>query len=178
MSASFKSGTTVSYTFKEPHELSRNSSARPSSVHSDTTLRGEDVSLSFRTNQSPALLLYVSSRHGESLALLINKHGEEAFILKEILPLSDNLPGCPSCFFLKLKIKKRCAAFRGEDVTLKLRWADGRRVDVLLIEKAENSLMSFITHVNALRLLRGVECTLNIKWHFSSSNPMKLVLLL
>ncbi|XP_040027398.2 contactin-associated protein-like 4 isoform X2 [Gasterosteus aculeatus] len=74
VSASFKSGTTVSYTFKEPHELSRNSSARPSSVHSDTTLRGEDVSLSFRTNQSPALLLYVSSRHGESLALLINKH--------------------------------------------------------------------------------------------------------
>uniref|UniRef100_A0AAQ4PPI9 Contactin associated protein like 3 n=1 Tax=Gasterosteus aculeatus aculeatus TaxID=481459 RepID=A0AAQ4PPI9_GASAC len=115
VSASFKSGTTVSYTFKEPHESGRNSSARPSSVHSDTTLRGEDVSLSFRTNQSPALLLYVSSRHGESLALLINKHGEEAFILKEILPLSDNLPGCPSCFFLKLKIKKR--GVRGVELT-------------------------------------------------------------
>ncbi|XP_077955837.1 contactin-associated protein-like 4 isoform X1 [Gasterosteus aculeatus] len=74
VSASFLPGTTVSYTFKHPHESGRNSSARPSSVYSDTTLRGEDVSLSFRTNQSPALLLYVSSHHGESLALLINKH--------------------------------------------------------------------------------------------------------
>lgn len=89
VSASFLPGTTVSYTFKHPHESGRNSSARPSSVYSDTTLRGEDVSLSFRTNQSPALLLYVSSHHGESLALLINKHGEEAFILKEFLRGAD-----------------------------------------------------------------------------------------
>ncbi|KAM8849515.1 contactin-associated protein-like 4 isoform 2-T3 [Spinachia spinachia] len=74
VSASFKSGTTVRYTFEEPHELSQNSSARPSSIYSDTTLRGEDVSLSFRTTQSPALLLYVSSHRGESLALLLNKH--------------------------------------------------------------------------------------------------------
>ncbi|XP_031726504.1 contactin-associated protein-like 4 isoform X2 [Anarrhichthys ocellatus] len=74
VSASFKSGTTVSYTFKEPYELSRNSSALPSSIYSDMTLRGENVSLSFRTNQSPALLLYVSSYYRESLALLINKH--------------------------------------------------------------------------------------------------------
>ncbi|XP_059200151.1 contactin-associated protein-like 4 [Centropristis striata] len=74
VSASFKSGTSVSYTFKEPYELSRNSSALPSSIYSDMTLRGENVSLSFRTNQSPALLLYVSSYYREYLALLINKH--------------------------------------------------------------------------------------------------------
>ncbi|KAL6103779.1 cntnap4 [Pungitius sinensis] len=74
VSARFTPGTTVSYTFRQPHESGRNSSARPSSIYSDTTLRGEDVSLSFSTTQSPALLLYVSSRHGESLALLINKH--------------------------------------------------------------------------------------------------------
>uniref|UniRef100_A0A3Q3S3R8 Contactin-associated protein-like 4 n=1 Tax=Mastacembelus armatus TaxID=205130 RepID=A0A3Q3S3R8_9TELE len=88
VSASFRSGTSVSYTFKEPYELMRNSSALPSSIYSDMTLRGENVSLSFRTNQSPALLLYVSSYYREYLALLINKHGEEdavkAFILKEI----------------------------------------------------------------------------------------------
>uniref|UniRef100_A0A3Q1GPN3 Contactin-associated protein-like 4 n=1 Tax=Acanthochromis polyacanthus TaxID=80966 RepID=A0A3Q1GPN3_9TELE len=77
VSASFKSGLSVSYTFKEPYELSRNSSALPSSIYSDTTLRGENVSLSFRTNQSPALLLYVSSYYREYLALLINKDGEE-----------------------------------------------------------------------------------------------------
>ncbi|XP_028282631.1 contactin-associated protein-like 4 [Parambassis ranga] len=74
LSASFKSETSVSYTFKEPYELSRNSSALPSSIYSDMTLRGENVSLSFRTNQSPALLLYVSSYYREYLALLINKH--------------------------------------------------------------------------------------------------------
>lgn len=76
MSASFESGTSVSYTFKEQYELIRNSSTLSSSIYSDTTLRGEDVSLSFRTNQSPALLLYVSSYYREYLALLINKHGE------------------------------------------------------------------------------------------------------
>ncbi|CAK6974784.1 contactin-associated protein-like 4 [Scomber scombrus] len=74
VSASFKSETSVSYTFKEPYELSRNSSALPSSIYSDMTLRGENISLSFRTNQSPALLLYVSSYYREYLALLINKH--------------------------------------------------------------------------------------------------------
>uniref|UniRef100_A0A3Q0QTJ7 Contactin associated protein like 3 n=1 Tax=Amphilophus citrinellus TaxID=61819 RepID=A0A3Q0QTJ7_AMPCI len=67
VSASFKSGTSVSYTFKEPYELSRNSSTLPSSIYSDMTLRGENVSLSFRTNQSPALLLYVSSYYREYL---------------------------------------------------------------------------------------------------------------
>ncbi|XP_058488896.1 contactin-associated protein-like 4 isoform X2 [Solea solea] len=74
VSASFKSATSVSYTFKEPYELMRNSSALPSSIYSDLTLRGENVSLSFRTNQSPALLLYISSYYREYMALLINKH--------------------------------------------------------------------------------------------------------
>lgn len=87
VSASFKSGTSVSYTFKEPYEMIRNNSAMPSSIYSDTTLRGENVSLSFRTTQSPAMLFYVSSYYRESLALLINKHGEEGFILKELLYL-------------------------------------------------------------------------------------------
>lgn len=79
MSASFKPGTSVSYTFKEPYELARNSSsAVPSSIYSDVTLKGENVSLSFRTHQSPAVLFYVSSYYREYLALLINKHGEDA----------------------------------------------------------------------------------------------------
>ncbi|KAM3875665.1 contactin-associated protein-like 4 [Diretmus argenteus] len=76
VSASFKSHTSISYTFKEPYELSRNSSALPFSIYSDMTLRGENISLSFRTSQSPALLLYVSSFYREYLALLISKHDE------------------------------------------------------------------------------------------------------
>lgn len=76
VSASFKPGTSVSYTFKEPtlNELNRSSSALPSSIYSDVTLRAENVSLSFRTSQSPALLLYVGSYHREYLAVLLNKH--------------------------------------------------------------------------------------------------------
>lgn len=77
MSASFKPATSVSYTFKEPFELIRNSSAVPSSIYTDVAPRGENVSLSFRTFQSPAVLFYVSSYHREFLAVLINKHGEE-----------------------------------------------------------------------------------------------------
>ncbi|MEQ2232257.1 hypothetical protein ILYODFUR_009378 [Ilyodon furcidens] len=77
VSAHFKPGTSISYTFKEPDELSRNSSDLPSSIYSDPVLRGENVSLSFRTTQSPALLLHVSSHFTGYLALLINRHGKD-----------------------------------------------------------------------------------------------------
>uniref|UniRef100_A0A3P8TJJ7 Contactin associated protein like 3 n=1 Tax=Amphiprion percula TaxID=161767 RepID=A0A3P8TJJ7_AMPPE len=80
VSVSFKPGSSVSYTFKEPYELSRNSSALPSSIYSDMTLRGENVSLSFRTNQSPALLLYVSSYYREHLALKHTQNTEKKYM--------------------------------------------------------------------------------------------------
>lgn len=77
VSAGFKSGTSVSYTFQE---ASRNSSSSsnvlPSSVYPDTSLRAENILLNFRTSHSPALLLYVSSYRREYLALLLNQHGE------------------------------------------------------------------------------------------------------
>uniref|UniRef100_A0A8D3A368 Contactin-associated protein-like 4 n=1 Tax=Scophthalmus maximus TaxID=52904 RepID=A0A8D3A368_SCOMX len=81
VSAAFKPATSVAYTFKGPYELARNSSAPPSSIYSDVTPRGENVSLSFSTSQSPALLLYVGSYYREYLALLVNKHGEEDIVL-------------------------------------------------------------------------------------------------
>uniref|UniRef100_A0A668T6J8 Contactin associated protein like 3 n=1 Tax=Oreochromis aureus TaxID=47969 RepID=A0A668T6J8_OREAU len=76
VSASFKSETSVTYAFKEQmvNELNRSSSASssfPSSIYSDITLKAENVSLSFRTSQSPALLLYVSSYHREYFAVLL-----------------------------------------------------------------------------------------------------------
>lgn len=75
VSAFFKPGTSVTYTFKEPHELSRNGSAQSSSIYSDLTLRGVNISLSFRTSQAPALLLYVNSYYREYLAVLLNRNG-------------------------------------------------------------------------------------------------------
>ncbi|XP_029286155.1 contactin-associated protein-like 4 [Cottoperca gobio] len=76
VSASFQSSTSIAYNLKEPYELSRNSSALPSYIYSDVSLKGENISLSFRTGQSPALLLYVKSFYKEYLALLINHHDE------------------------------------------------------------------------------------------------------
>uniref|UniRef100_A0A673BY36 Contactin associated protein like 3 n=1 Tax=Sphaeramia orbicularis TaxID=375764 RepID=A0A673BY36_9TELE len=80
VSASFKSGTSVHYTFKESmlNELNGSSSTRSSYLNPDMTLNAENISLSFRTTQSPALLLYISSFYREYLALLLNKHGEVA----------------------------------------------------------------------------------------------------
>ncbi|XP_030012152.1 contactin-associated protein-like 4 [Sphaeramia orbicularis] len=76
VSASFKSGTSVHYTFKESmlNELNGSSSTRSSYLNPDMTLNAENISLSFRTTQSPALLLYISSFYREYLALLLNKH--------------------------------------------------------------------------------------------------------
>ncbi|XP_072245116.1 contactin-associated protein-like 4 [Leuresthes tenuis] len=76
VSARFKSTTSITYILKEPYELSNNRSALPSSIYSDITLRGENISLSFRTSQSPALLLYISSFYHEYLILLVNNQDE------------------------------------------------------------------------------------------------------
>lgn len=76
LSASFTPGTALRYALREHQDQGRNESFLLSSTHPDMTLRGEDVSLSFRTSQRPALLLYVSSsHHKEYLALLISQDG-------------------------------------------------------------------------------------------------------
>lgn len=81
VAANFESSTSITYNLKEPSELGLNHSVSPFSIYSDVTLRGENISLSFRTSQSPALLLYVNSYFREYLALLINDYGEFAEIL-------------------------------------------------------------------------------------------------
>ncbi|XP_039457443.1 contactin-associated protein-like 3 [Oreochromis aureus] len=80
VSASFKSETSVTCAFKEQmvNELNRSSSGTtpsPFSIYSDITLKAENVSLSFRTSQSLALLLYVSSYHREYFAVLLSEPG-------------------------------------------------------------------------------------------------------
>uniref|UniRef100_A0A3B3VDH0 Contactin-associated protein-like 4 n=1 Tax=Poecilia latipinna TaxID=48699 RepID=A0A3B3VDH0_9TELE len=87
VSADFKSGTSISYAFKELGELSRNGSDLPSSIYSDPLPRGENVSLSFRTTQSPALLLHVGSHFNQYLALLINRHGTG----QEVIPAEGRI---------------------------------------------------------------------------------------
>nr|XP_061791038.1 contactin-associated protein-like 4 [Nerophis lumbriciformis] len=76
ISANFKSSTSIRYTLQEPHELSQNRSALTSSIFSKMTLKGENISLNFRTTQTPALLLFVNSFYRQYIALLINRQGE------------------------------------------------------------------------------------------------------
>ncbi|KPP78176.1 hypothetical protein Z043_102337, partial [Scleropages formosus] len=75
VSAYFKPGMSVAYTFKEPHELDKNASSQSSSIYSDLTLRGESIAFSFRTTQAPVLLFYVSTYYQEYLAVLLNRNG-------------------------------------------------------------------------------------------------------
>nr|XP_015193727.1 PREDICTED: contactin-associated protein-like 5 isoform X1 [Lepisosteus oculatus] len=75
VAAYFKSGTSVMYTFKDHYELNKNSSAQSSSIYSDLTLRGESITFSFRTTQTPALIFYVNSYYKEYLAVLLNRNG-------------------------------------------------------------------------------------------------------
>ncbi|XP_051972805.1 contactin-associated protein-like 5 isoform X2 [Xyrauchen texanus] len=75
VSAFFKPGTSVTYTFKEPYEVNRNMSLQSSSIFSDLTLRAENISLSFKTSQSPVMMLYVNSYYREYLAVLLNRNG-------------------------------------------------------------------------------------------------------
>ncbi|KAG5841398.1 hypothetical protein ANANG_G00199090 [Anguilla anguilla] len=76
VSGYFESGTSVTYYLKE---LYGNGSAQSPST---TSLRGESVSFSFRTTQSPAPLLYVSSSHREYIAALLNRYGHLNVIYK------------------------------------------------------------------------------------------------
>uniref|UniRef100_A0A8D2ZPA0 Contactin associated protein like 3 n=1 Tax=Scophthalmus maximus TaxID=52904 RepID=A0A8D2ZPA0_SCOMX len=73
VSATLQSGTSVSYALDQRAANGPNGSdgAPPSSPGA------ENISLSFRTNQSPALLLYVASHRGEYLALLLNNKSAE-----------------------------------------------------------------------------------------------------
>uniref|UniRef100_A0A674MBK8 Contactin-associated protein-like 4 n=1 Tax=Takifugu rubripes TaxID=31033 RepID=A0A674MBK8_TAKRU len=102
VSAIFKSGTSLSY------------SLHSSSILSDGTLRGENVSLSFRTNQSPALLLYVGSYQREYLALLLNKN--------EQVEVRYRLDGSRDAEILRSKVRN-LANGHLHAVTIN-RWAD------------------------------------------------------
>ncbi|MEQ2247925.1 hypothetical protein ILYODFUR_014141 [Ilyodon furcidens] len=75
VSISFKPETSIRYIFKEKlvNESNRSSSSPSSPIMPNMNLRAENISLSFRTSQIPALLLYVVSNRREYLALLLNK---------------------------------------------------------------------------------------------------------
>ncbi|KAF3841800.1 hypothetical protein F7725_023751 [Dissostichus mawsoni] len=104
VSASFKSGTSVSYTFREwvlnGSSVSSDFTLRGENISlrgENISLRGENISLSFRTSQSPALLLFVSSFHREYLAVLLNKH--------DMLEVRYRLDGSREAEILRSKVR-------------------------------------------------------------------------
>uniref|UniRef100_A0A3P9QB54 Contactin-associated protein-like 4 n=1 Tax=Poecilia reticulata TaxID=8081 RepID=A0A3P9QB54_POERE len=74
VSVAFEPETSLSYSFKENLVNESNGSSSPTSSPflPNLNLRAENISLSFRSGQSPALFLYVSSHHRQYLALLLN----------------------------------------------------------------------------------------------------------
>ncbi|KAK2824583.1 hypothetical protein Q5P01_021758 [Channa striata] len=147
VSASFKTGTSVSYTFreqtaKELNKSSGGSGALSSSAYSDMTLRAENVSLSFRTSHSPALLLYIGSFHREYLALLLDKH--------EKLEVRYRLDGGRDAEILKSKVRNLA---NGQLHTVAIsRLAEAVSVQVDQNTKEDFNLTSDV-EFNAVRLL-------------------------
>uniref|UniRef100_A0AAV2JJW8 Contactin-associated protein-like 4 n=1 Tax=Knipowitschia caucasica TaxID=637954 RepID=A0AAV2JJW8_KNICA len=75
VSASFKSSTSITYSFQGSEDRPLNHSAHFSGP-SDLSLTAEHVHVSFRTVQAPALLLFVSSIHRGHLVLLLNRQSK------------------------------------------------------------------------------------------------------
>ncbi|GAB1298312.1 Contactin-associated protein-like 3 [Apodemus speciosus] len=75
ISAYFETGSSVTYNFQEYSPLSENTSYLASSLHGDVILSRETITLSFRTTQTPCLLLYVSSFYEEYLSVILANNG-------------------------------------------------------------------------------------------------------
>lgn len=76
ISAYFEMGSSVTYNFQERLPLDENTSSLASSLHGDVILSRETITLSFRTTQTPCLLLYVSSFDEEYLSVILANNGE------------------------------------------------------------------------------------------------------
>nr|XP_044607414.1 LOW QUALITY PROTEIN: contactin-associated protein-like 4 [Equus asinus] len=75
ISAYFGPGSSVTYNFHEYYPLSTNSSPHAASFQGDVTLTRELITFSFRTAQTPSLLLYVDSFYEEYLSVILARNG-------------------------------------------------------------------------------------------------------
>uniref|UniRef100_A0A8C9SSW0 Contactin-associated protein-like 5 n=1 Tax=Scleropages formosus TaxID=113540 RepID=A0A8C9SSW0_SCLFO len=76
VSMSFETGSSVVYTFQEPFSVMRNGSAQSSPTsHAQSSRFRENVALSFRTTQIPAMLLAVTTFYQEYMAIILAHNG-------------------------------------------------------------------------------------------------------
>ncbi|XP_069790956.1 contactin-associated protein-like 5 isoform X2 [Narcine bancroftii] len=74
ISAFFEPGTSLVYTLQEPYKFAKNLSDS-SAVPSELTFIRENIAFSFRTIQTPCILLHVSTFHEEYMAVTLSKNG-------------------------------------------------------------------------------------------------------
>ncbi|XP_041420593.1 contactin-associated protein-like 4 isoform X1 [Xenopus laevis] len=74
ISAYFGAGSSATLLFPENYTISRNSSWHSSTQQTDTNSK-ENIAFSFRTTQSPSLLLFVSSFNKQYISIIIAKNG-------------------------------------------------------------------------------------------------------
>uniref|UniRef100_A0A672IGP5 Contactin associated protein like 3 n=1 Tax=Salarias fasciatus TaxID=181472 RepID=A0A672IGP5_SALFA len=178
VSVSLKSGSSISYTLEEQQVDEMNHSTTSSS--SSSTLRAENVSLSFSTGQSPALLVFISSHRGQYLALLLNKREElevryrldvnkEAEILKsEVKNLSDQ-----QLHAVTVSRLADAVSVEGLNLTCDLDFLDFSGVKSLVLGRLQReSLDPGLARVAALGFSGCLSAVL-----FNSVSPLKAALL-
>ncbi|XP_048203426.1 contactin-associated protein-like 3 [Perognathus longimembris pacificus] len=75
ISAYFETGSSMIYNFQEHYNLNGNTSSLASSLPKDVSLSSDSITVSFRTTQTPSLLLYVNSFSEEYLSIFLANNG-------------------------------------------------------------------------------------------------------
>ncbi|CAH2294330.1 contactin-associated -like 4 [Pelobates cultripes] len=74
ISAYFGAGSSVTYNFQDNYTVSKNSSIPASFAYIDTSAR-ENISFTFRTNQAPSVLLFITSFNKDYISITISRNG-------------------------------------------------------------------------------------------------------
>nr|XP_033818820.1 contactin-associated protein-like 4 [Geotrypetes seraphini] len=76
VSAQFGAGASIVYSFQDYYAIAKNiTNSRSSSLYADKLLTREIITFSFRTMQTPSLLLFVNSFYMEYLSVILSKNG-------------------------------------------------------------------------------------------------------
>ncbi|XP_023670576.1 contactin-associated protein-like 5 [Paramormyrops kingsleyae] len=75
VSMSFEGGSSVTYNFREPFSSMINRSIQTSAIYAQNRNSRENVALSFRTTQTPAMLLTASTVYQQYMAIILARNG-------------------------------------------------------------------------------------------------------
>ncbi|XP_036395954.1 contactin-associated protein-like 5 [Megalops cyprinoides] len=75
VSVSFESGSSVTYTFREPFSVIGNKSIQSSSIYAEKSKSRENIAFSFLTTHAPAMLLTVKTYYQQYMAIILTHNG-------------------------------------------------------------------------------------------------------